>query len=365
MGIQDKAISHVLEKFKQDLENFKNARVTCGIIGRSGTGKSSLINAIVGEEVSAVGEVETTMEISAPVEHRGLLFYDLPGSSTINFPKETYIEKMGIKNFDCVILVTSDRFYEDDLYLLTEVLKLSIPVFPVRTKIDISVERGLKRDIPEKETCKTVYDNLKSALEGCNFKGIYLTSADYPAKYDLNKLIEDIAANLSEMKRERFIADVNIISSNLLREKRDLCTKLISRYAALAAANGLNPIPGLDISVDLGLLYKMSTDIQDIYGLSKQQVDYNSSLIDRQKSKLFVSKAVQFASKYIGKEALMLLLKKAGLRMATKGISKWIPFVGQAIAAGLGYKLTSSIGENMLNDAEDIARETFEAVKAM
>lgn len=109
----------------------------------------------------------------------------------------------------------------------------------------------------------------------------------------------------------------------------------------------------------------MSTDIQDIYGLKQEQIKYNSTLLNQNKSKLLLAKAFQFTSKYIGKEALLLLLKKAGMRVVGKQISKWVPFVGQAIAAGLGYKLTSSIGDNMLNDAEEIAMQTFEAVKGI
>src|SRR5690606_12735575 len=107
-------------------------KVTCGIIGRSGTGKSSLINAIVGEQVAEVGETETTILKGDPIEHRGLIFHDMPGCSTGRFPKDTYVEKMGIKEFDCVILVTADRFYEDDLFLVDAISKLNIPVFTVR-----------------------------------------------------------------------------------------------------------------------------------------------------------------------------------------------------------------------------------------
>lgn len=354
-----------VEKFKKDLENFSNAKIKCGIIGRSGTGKSSLINAIVGEEVSAVGEIETTIEIGKPIEHRGLLFYDLPGSSTISFPIETYIEKMSIKDFDCVILVTADRFYEDDLTLIDEITNIKIPLFAVRTKLDFSVDRALRRNISEEETLQTIFEDLKKNLQGFRTKGIYLTSADLPTKYDLNKLIDDISNSLDKIKRQRFIADVNITSGVMLTEKRKLSEKLISKYSALSAINALNPIPGLDISVDISLLYKMSVDIENIYGLNKQQIDYQSHLLNEDNSKLLIARALEFTSRYVGKEALFLLLKRAGLNLATKEFTKWIPIVGTAIAGLIGYKLNSSIGNDMLNDAEKIAIETFESLKSL
>ena len=365
MEVKALDLNETVEKFKRDLENFNNAKVKCGIIGRSGTGKSSLINAIVGEEVSAVGEIETTTEIGKPIEHRGLLFFDLPGSSTTNFPIDSYVEKMGIKNFDCVILVTADRFYEDDLILIDEITKIKVPLFAVRTKLDFSVDRALRRNISEEETIKTIFDDLKKNLQGYRANGIYLTSADFPAKYDLNKLIDDISNSLDKLKRQRFIADVNITSKTMLEEKRNLSEKLISKYSALSALNAVNPIPGLDVSVDISLLYKMSLDIQSIYGLNKEQMDYQSHLLKEDNSKLLIAKAVHFASRYVGKEALLLLLKKAGISLASKEVSKWIPFVGTAIAALIGYKLTSSIGNDMLNDAEEIATETFEALKSL
>lgn len=356
-------LKDVLKKFKKDLDSYKNAKIKCGIIGRSGTGKSSLINAIAGETVAEVGEVETTMHVNEPIEHGGLLFYDLPGCSTSNFPKESYINNFNIEEFDCVIIVTADRFYEDDFYLIQELLQIKKPVYAVRTKIDFSIDRGLKREVSEEETYRNVYQNLADNLKGYRVKGIYLTSSDYPKEYDLSNLLEDIFKSLSSFKKERFIADINITSEKILIEKRIIADKIVSRYAALAAANGLNPIPGLDIGVDITLMMKMSKEVQKIYGLDAKQQAYNMQLLDKKNAKFIANKVLQYTSRYGGKEAIMLLLKKMSTTIATKTASKWIPFVGQAIAAGIGFKMTSWIGNDMINDAEEIAKETFDSFK--
>jgi len=355
--------NEIINKFKKDLESYNNAKIKCGIIGRSGTGKSSLINAIAGEEITEVGEIETTMDINEPIELNGLLFFDLPGCSTTQFPKEKYIEEFEIKDFDFVILVTADRFYEDDLFLIKELIKNKKPVFAVRTKIDFSIERGLKRGIKAEDTFKKIYDNIKENLKGNKVKGIYLTSADHPKEYDFSKLLEDIFFSLNSFKKERFIADINITSHRILEEKKRIAEKIVLRYSALAAANGLNPIPGLDISVDLALMLKMSKEVQTIYGLNKEQQEFNIQFLDKKSAKFIASIVLQYSTKYGGREAIMLLLKRVSSTIVTKTASKWVPFVGQAIAAGIGFKMTSWIGKDMIKDADEIAVETFEALK--
>src|SRR5690554_7539742 len=104
------------------------------------------------EHIDKVGKIETTMNVKEPIESNGLWFYDLPGCPTSNFPREDYIKEFKVNEFDSVILVTADRFFEDDLYLIQELIKIKIPVFIVRTTMDCTIERGMKRGISAEET---------------------------------------------------------------------------------------------------------------------------------------------------------------------------------------------------------------------
>lgn len=362
---KEQEIAKLEKQLKADLNKFESAKIKCGIIGRSGVGKSSLINAIVGEHIAEVGEVETTMEIGKPIAHRGLNFYDLPGCSTINFPKEKYLEEFHISEFDCVILVTADRFYEDDLYLIDELLKIKMPVFAVRTKIDFSIDRALRRNVSEEETYETVFHNLQENLKGYRLNGIYLTSADYPQDYDLGQLLDDIYSSLGKIKQQRFIADINITSNKILAKKKELANKIVGTHAALSAVNGVNPIPGLDLGVDISLLTRMGIHVRDIYCLGDEQQHFIMELLDKKNAKLFAAKAVQFSAKYLGKEAIMVLLKRAGASVAAKSASKYFPFIGIAISSTVGFFLTSSIGKEMINDAEEIASANYSALKSI
>lgn len=362
---KNKEIASLEKKLKADLDKFESAKIKCGIIGRSGVGKSSLINAIVGEHIAEVGEVETTMEVGKPIEHRGLSFYDLPGCSTINFPKEQYLETFNISHFDCVILVTADRFYEDDLYLIDELLKIKMPVFAVRTKIDFSIDRALRRDISEEETYNTVFNDLEQNLKGYRLNGIYLTSADYPQEYDLGQLLDDVYSSLGRIKQQRFVADINITSQKILSKKKELANKIVGMHAALSAVNGVNPIPGLDVGVDISLLTRMGVHVRDIYCLGDEQQHFIMDLLDKNNAKVLTAKAVQFSVKYLGKDAIMLLLKRTGATVAAKSASKYFPFIGIAISSTVGFFLTSSIGKDMVKDAESIATENYNALKSL
>src|ERR1043166_6493557 len=109
-------------------------------------------------------------------------------------------------------------------------------------------------------------------------------------------------------------------------------------YAGLAAANGLNPIPGLDVAADVGLLLRMSKAIAQIYGLTSQQVEYLKRLLGPKAIPGILANVAQFAAKYLVKEGVMLLLKRIATRMTAKEGLQFLPFVRPLIAAGIGWK---------------------------
>ncbi len=63
--------------------------------------------------------------------------------------------------------------------------------------------------------------------------------------------------------------------------------------------------------------------------------------------------------KYASKEGLLMLLKRFAGKQAVKTLSKYIPFVGQAVAAGIGYAITSNAGSSYLNDCHALAEEAL------
>ncbi|MCI9845625.1 GTPase [Flavobacterium pectinovorum] len=352
------SISEIIENLKKEYDSIKNATVNIAISGQSGAGKSSLINAIIGRKVAEVGITETTLNIKKYVSN-GIHFSDLPGCGTEKFPIKTYLENCNLESFDAVIVVTANRFYENDVWLIKEMIRIGRPVYVVRTKMDTSINDGMHDDnLTEYEVFEKVKNDIKSNIGNIDIKGIYLTSSREPLKMDLSKLLIDIQHNLSGIKKQRFIADVAPLNEQVLKEKSIVAQKAVSYGAYAAAANGINPIPGLDIGLDIAILIKMSTEIQNIYGLDEKSIDELSKRMGNTANFTAIkAKVAQYATKFIAREGIMILLKRLSVNIGSKEVLKYIPFVGQIAAAGIGYKMTDSFGCDLIEESEALVRE--------
>jgi GTP-binding protein EngB required for normal cell division len=355
----DDLIRDFAARARDRLARFDETEVKCGLIGPAGSGKSSLINAIFGEKVAAVGVVETT---AAAQEFRhggkGLILVDLPGVGTANWPRESYIERLGLLSYDCFLVVTAERFTENDVHLYRELTSRGKPCFLLRNKFDRAVEDALHDSgLDEEQVRGQIEHDIRAKLQPAMPARIYLTSARHPARYDLGSLLDDVAAVLSGIKQARFIADMAAYSTEALKKKREVALELMPLYAGLAAANGLNPIPGFDIAADVALLVKMGNRIAEIYGLTSQHFEYVRRLVGPHALPGVMAKVTQFAAKYLVREGIIALLRSSAKKTGARKTSKWIPLVGPLISAGLGWRATFILGEEMLNEAEALALE--------
>ena len=122
-----------LKKFTDDKLNAWNKEsVKIAVTGQSGSGKSSLINRLrdlapkdkENPLYARVGVTETTTEIrSYEFPSNPLLqICDLPGVGTQKFPIEEDPDRMKFGDYDAFVLVTKDRFTENDKRLATMIL---------------------------------------------------------------------------------------------------------------------------------------------------------------------------------------------------------------------------------------------------
>lgn len=182
------------------LQEAVEGTINIAVVGNAGVGKSLLINKLRRIRPQAkgwapVGVNETTREPTMypfPGESRVRL-WDLPGSGTEAVPSETYVQDMGLRYFDKVVIATAHRFTSTEVSLREELDRHGVPYFMVRTKVDVDVYNNEKdNNMDEAATVKVIQDDFgKNKVENP-----YLVSSRDPEAYDFPRLLNDLFPGL-------------------------------------------------------------------------------------------------------------------------------------------------------------------------
>ncbi len=291
-------------------------------------------------------ETDKTVD-EAEYVHNGLALVDLPGYGTQRFPKESYSRQFALEKFDLFLCVTSGKFHQADNELfqqLDEMGKVCIFVVNKHDELwedDVSVgdlEQRKREDI-----IKQIGKPVTVIFTSCR------------KKYGLDVLNKTILKNLNAAKRERWLRSAKAYSVEFLEQKLEAAKKYVTIAAGASAANGFNPIPGADIAVDMSVLLKLFAELRECFGLSDKILNsMKESTIPT------VSTVANNVIKFAAKEGLMLLLKQFIGRQAMKSLVKFIPIVGQAIAATAGFAITYAVGSSYLDDCYTLAKKILQ-----
>jgi hypothetical protein len=123
-------------------------------------------------------------------------------------------------------------------------------------------------------------------------------------------------------------------------------------------------VPGLDVATDLGLLTALATHVVSAYGLRPEQLEYWSRRALAAGAMQAIKQIGKPFAEYMTRECVLLLLRRLGVRVAVKSVAKWVPFVGAAVSSLLGYQLTYSFGEYLIDQCEEAARRILGVVEA-
>ncbi|XP_010783500.1 interferon-inducible GTPase 1 [Notothenia coriiceps] len=130
-------------KINAYLKELDDVHLNIAFTGESGSGKSTCVNAFRGldntdERAAPTGYKETTMEVHSYPHPNfpNVTLWDLPGIGTDNFPADKYLQHVGFERFDFFIIVSADRFRENDVMVAKAIRDMKKKFYFVRSKID-------------------------------------------------------------------------------------------------------------------------------------------------------------------------------------------------------------------------------------
>jgi uncharacterized protein (DUF697 family) len=149
-------------------------------------------------------------------------------------------------------------------------------------------------------------------------------------------------------------------SLNDLERIRKECKRMVIRRAAASGGAAIVPFPGTDFLADVSMLMQLLPAINHKFGLSEDQL---SGLDNRTKAYIYgyiTAIGSRTIGKIISREIILQLMKKIGIRVASKQIVKFVPLIGQGMAAALSFSAMRHAGYSHINDCYEVAKKIIE-----
>lgn len=206
-----------------------------------------------GRDAAPTGITETTLDVASykSKNHSNVVFWDLPGVGTPNFPKHKYLQKVKLENYDFFILMTRTRFTENDAWLSSHIQQLGKGYFLVRSHVGQEIrnyEKAHPKDFdPEKllhSMRRACEQTLKSNTEIVsvipqNFAQIrvYLIDNLKLSGFDFNTLVDDLIQLVGGVKSNVIVSALSSATQEIIDSK---FRGLLHRIQYVSVQAGLN-----------------------------------------------------------------------------------------------------------------------------
>lgn len=284
-GIRESLV-HDYDAVEAMLDRLKHGHLHIAVLGRVSTGKSSLLNALIGEPRFSVsplhGETrKASMERWSEIEAGGVFLIDTPGLDEAGGEDRESLAREVAKRADLVIFVLDGDITETERGALQILLAQGRPVVIALNKSDLYTDddvAGLLTSIRSKtagmvqprDVIAVAAEPRPATLVEIDGDGHEKTStrARSPDIGNLKLRLWDIfeaeGKTLAALNASLFAADLSDqVGRRILQARRELGDKLVRTYCvAKGIAVAFNPVPIADLFaaafIDVGMVVHLS-----------------------------------------------------------------------------------------------------------
>uniref|UniRef100_A0A8C6S6I0 IRG-type G domain-containing protein n=1 Tax=Neogobius melanostomus TaxID=47308 RepID=A0A8C6S6I0_9GOBI len=283
-ALQNKDMAGAAEIAQEYLDELNNVRMNIAITGEGGSGKSTLVNALRGIKnktpgAAPTGVTETTMKPTAYIHPQNdkIVIWDLPGIGTVNFTADKYLKYVEFEKYDFFIIVSSERFRENDAKLAKEIQKMKKNFYFVRSKIDnmfLNLTAFLFRLI----LLTDLYFNAELKKLGFESPKVFLISGCSLHLYEFSDLHKTLLEELPELQRDTLLLALPNTSLDVIEEKKKTLERKITWLTLTSTVVAAVPVPGFSEGVDLKIISKFTQQCRESLGLTPELLQKLSEL---------------------------------------------------------------------------------------
>ncbi|KAL2084251.1 hypothetical protein ACEWY4_019769 [Coilia grayii] len=357
-------------KVREQLGHLDSITLNIAITGMTGSGKSTFVNAIRGlgsDDLGAAptGVVETTLTNNMYLHPTmpNVKIWDLPGIGSPKFQAKKYLKEVKLDTFDFFIILSADRFKENDIMLAKAIKKKKKLFYFVRTKIDNDIQTQRHRvQFKEQVMLISVREDCEKHLAQIGNPKVFLISSHNLDKYDFKDLIATLEEELPDNKRRALIQSLPLCSLEVLKKKKAHFKKMVWLSAFAAGAAGLVPLPGVPVGCDIAILIEFFNKVYQSFGLDDASLQRLADRINKPVGPLRSAKKSRFADG-VTRDVVLQFFERPLMKAALGTITafNFTLLCGSLPAGGLSVAMMYHLLNKGLLELEEDAKAVLQA----